>query len=625
MRGRRVLLLDAPHLQAWRGSSHRFADIARQLAGRGCEVTLAVVGPEMPSVALQAEAGLSRIQVEPLGMPLICGSGRASHSRGLRDAYAVAARFGGESFDRVIAPLRGGLAFGLLMQRATGGRGISGSIALWCDVPARWCALHDDASIDVGILMDDALERASLRMADALIAPHPRALARVESLGERLPPAFTAALPRFRAAPDSEVHAGGWAGDIVFVGPLTRRAGALAFMDALELLAAAGHLNERRVTFVGPSEENPHGIGLTTLGRRAMQWPFRFELRNTADPQQALALLQDHPGLLVCPGGDDEDDRLPRTLRACGCRVIGADGPAGNDAAALAQTILNADGVNASSPNDAIADWADVVGQLPSRAPSGEPRKLSASVCIATRGRTQELKLALQSVVRDARPGLELLIADNAGETPLDLVALDIPPHIPVRMVRYEALVSQSAALNRLASVAAGDALVFLDDDNLLLPGGLGRFLDAVVDGRFDIAVTTLELADGDAVSGTAAGCHMFAGDPGMAGLFFNGFGDTSLAIRRAAFQRIGGFSDPGHQHAALDWILLAKARAAGLRIGVLIEPAIRYARRIGIDEGNWRKHDLEGARRAVAEAYGSAIDAPLLARFAQSLHLDAD
>ena len=35
--------------------------------------------------------------------------------------------------------------------------------------------------------------------------------------------------------------------------------------------------------------------------------------------------------------------------------------------------------------------------------------------------------------------------------------------------------------------------------------------------------------------------------------------------------------------------------------------------------------HDLEGARRAVAEAYGAAIDAPLLARFAQSLHLDAD
>lgn len=611
---RRVLLLDAPQLQTWREGPHRFAEVAQALVRSGHAVTLASVGAEPAPAA----AGLSAVQVEPPAMPLICGSGRASHARALRDAYAVAARFGGETFDNVIAPLHGGLAFGLLMQRATGERNISRSIALWCDTAARWRALHDDAAISVGTLMEDALERASLRLADALVAPHGGALARAESLGEALPPVLTGVLPPFGRTADAERHAPERAGDIVFAGPLTRRGGALAFMDALERLASAGHLDGRRVTFVGPATETPRGVGLATLGLRATQWPFRFDMRGTHDPRAALAVLQDHPGLVVCL--DPDDDRLARTLRACGRRVIA--GPM--DADALGAAILEGAPAAAGADETGGTAWAELLERLPARAEQA-PVRPAASLCIATRGRPDALKRAVRSVTQQACAGLEILIADNAGDTPLDAGTLGIPPQVPARVVRFDALVPQGSALNTLAGLARGEVLVFFDDDNLLLAGGLGRFLDAVAPGRFDVAVTPLELVDGDAASGVPAGRHMFAGDPGMAGLFFNGFGDTSLAIRREAFQRIGGFAEPGHQHAALDWILLARARTLGLRIGVLIEPAVRYSRRIGLDERNWRKHDLEGARHAVAEAYGAAIDAPLLARFAQSLHLDAD
>jgi hypothetical protein len=192
-------------------------------------------------------------------------------------------------------------------------------------------------------------------------------------------------------------------------------------------------------------------------------------------------------------------------------------------------------------------------------------------------------------------------------------------------VMRIEPAVTQPAAYNRFATEAASDVLIFLDDDNTFAPDGVRRLLDGFASGWFDIVVSTLDVVDGDPAIDASSGRFIFLGDAGMAGLFFNGFGDTAMAVRREAFIRAGGFGDRGHLFSGLDWEFLARARAAGLAIGVLHTPAIRYARRIGTEFREWRKSDTQGMRRAAAAAYGTALDAPLLARLAQGLQLAED
>ena len=60
----------------------------------------------------------------------------------------------------------------------------------------------------------------------------------------------------------------------------------------------------------------------------------------------------------------------------------------------------------------------------------------------------------------------------------------------------------------------------------------------------------------------------IFLGAAHSAGLFFNAFGDTSMAVRREAFAACGGFHDLGYSYPRFDWVTLAKAQSAGLRIG---------------------------------------------------------
>src|SRR6185436_1321690 len=107
------------------------------------------------------------------------------------------------------------------------------------------------------------------------------------------------------------------------------------------------------------------------------------------------------------------------------------------------------------------------------------------------------------------------------------------------------------------------------------------------------------------------------------AGLFFNAFGDTAMAVRRDPFLGLGGFSDPGSSYSHLDWVTLAKAQAAGLRIGALQWPAVRYRRNTARADLEANKIDQEGARFFVFDAYERAYDAELVGRYAQKLQLD--
>jgi glycosyltransferase involved in cell wall biosynthesis len=182
----------------------------------------------------------------------------------------------------------------------------------------------------------------------------------------------------------------------------------------------------------------------------------------------------------------------------------------------------------------------------------------------------------------------------------------------------------QAFVLNRGLAEARFETVLFLDDDNAYLPGGVAQLAQAVARGGFDIAVTALEIFDDTQVGpAPTTGRLIFLGEAHSAGLFFNAFGDTAMAVHRDAFLNFGGFHEPGYDYPSLDWVTLAKAQAAGLRIGALQWPAVRYRRDIGRADLAANKLDQEGARSFVFEAYGGVFDGELLARYAQKLHLE--
>ena len=120
---------------------------------------------------------------------------------------------------------------------------------------------------------------------------------------------------------------------------------------------------------------------------------------------------------------------------------------------------------------------------------------------------------------------------------------------------------------------------MFLDDDNWFIDGGLRRLLAPFVIADVDLVVSTLSLHDSaPSECGAPSDELEFMGREGADGLLYNGFGDANFAIRRNLFVQIGGFAD--NDEAAFDWVFLAKAQAAGLRIDVLPEAqAIGYRR----------------------------------------------
>lgn len=645
MASHRILLLDAADLVPGEPGGNRFSQLAALLVGTGFDVTLATVRADQAAEPqpTTCPGGLKQIDIHPAPFPLVCGRGRARETVALRRAYSVAHRLADKSFDAVLAPLRGGLAHGLLMRRATEPAANRPMIALWCDAPTRSTVLDEDSGpADVAPLVADALERATLRLADLLLGPHGCALDRVKALGELFPPFRQAVLPEFELPPGMARRADSASPieEIVFVGPTDRANGVLTFMDAIERLGDAA-LARVMITFLGPLPRTSRGVGAELVGIRAQNWPFRFQVLNVTDKAKILEYVLVSGRLAVFAAENADDDRLLRSALKAGCPTIASCGydatrPGVNvhnacapqaDAFATALRALEGQPITTTSTVEP-SDWGRLFAEIvkaPRREPVEQRRKPSSvSVGILHRDRPAGLRRALQSISdTSGAVKTEVIVLDNAStQPPAPGQANQAAAEQPRFLLLDSPVKLQQAANNRLAAEATGDIVIFLDDDNTFADKGIERLLQAFESGWFDIVVSTLDLVDGDPASAPSSGRFIFLGDAAMSGLFFNGFGDMAMAVRRDAFLRIGGFTDPGHWSAAPDWVFLAKARAAGLRIGVLLEPAIRYARRLDAHHSHWRKNDAEGARRAVAEAYGKTLDAPLLARFAQGLHL---
>lgn len=599
----RIALIDPWLTDGWQGPIHALRQAARILARSGHDV-MTIDASRLGSDALP---------------PLITAQNRGTATRHMLASHRLAMQLAEHPPNLVIAPLQGGIAQALLMARACGEAFADTRFAIWSNAPSRNRVIGGDAEVtDLSLVIADAMERQCLALADALIVHDASVLPL--SLGDldQLPHVSCRRLaPLPRPRPATDVH------EIVLVGTFLRSSGVTEFIEAIELLEKRGVLDRRLVTFIGPIAGSRYGLGKEWLGQRAIQWTFRFQAISESNREAALAYAG-QPGRLAV-GISPHSSEL-ESIRACTpCHVAHMAQPMsdGNLVSSLAAALSSALQPVGEQFSEGEIDWKGLLDSLldqPIR--TRQASSGSITVCVLHYDRLALLKRALASIpdTIDDRD-VEIIVIDNA--TPMSGMKGRIEAVAGTRrrlkIVELRERVTQAAAYNLGLAAAEGDVVAFLDDDNFYVPDGLRRL--AAATSVHDVVVSNLEVFDGSEAT-VSSGRLLFLGEAYSAGLFYNFFGDTAMAVRRAAFAAHGCFHEMGCEYPCLDWVSLAKAYGRGLRIGVLQWPAVRYRRDTARADIQAAKLDQAGVRALVFNAYRGRFDAEMVARYAQNLEL---
>jgi glycosyltransferase involved in cell wall biosynthesis len=123
-------------------------------------------------------------------------------------------------------------------------------------------------------------------------------------------------------------------------------------------------------------------------------------------------------------------------------------------------------------------------------------RKPLVTVTIPTSNRTALLATMLRCYAEQTWPNMELIVIDDGADDPVDEAAVSA---VGGRLIRLDATMLLGAKLDLAASLANGDVLVKLDDDDWVAPD----FVETLVEGLLAL--------DGGLSTPAIAGCSTFA------------------------------------------------------------------------------------------------------------------
>ncbi len=256
------------------------------------------------------------------------------------------------------------------------------------------------------------------------------------------------------------------------------------------------------------------------------------------------------------------------------------------------------------TPDTAAADWLHARGwTLPpaagwppdgewpprpaERAPPPAPRDMGeecplVSVCLVHHERPRYLQQAVDSLLAQTYPNLEVVLVDDGSRTPEALAAL-AALEATFRGRDWKIIRQPNAYLgaarNRAAREAAGEWLLFMDDDNVARPDEVAVLVRAARRTGAGIVTCFHDAFVGEAPPAAPELAHYrmaFTGGPVAAGVFTNVFGDANALVRRADFERVGGFTEL-RGVGAEDHEFFARAVLGGVRLVVVPEPLYGY------------------------------------------------
>ena len=186
-------------------------------------------------------------------------------------------------------------------------------------------------------------------------------------------------------------------------------------------------------------------------------------------------------------------------------------------------------------------------------APPAQAPELTLSCVILTMGdRPAEVSRAIDSVLAQHGPAVELVVVGNGAEVtglPAGVRTVSLPENVGV-----------AAGRNAGVQVCTGDVVLFLDDDGWYPDQDLAAHIAARFAADPDLAVLSMRIVD--PASGHSARWHvprLRAGDPGRSSVVTTFLGGA-CAIRRSAYLQAGGLPDDffyGHEETDLAWRLL--------------------------------------------------------------------
>lgn len=258
----------------------------------------------------------------------------------------------------------------------------------------------------------------------------------------------------------------------------------------------------------------------------------------------------------------------------------------------------------------------------------------SLSVVIVTHDSAVDIERSIPALVAELRPGDELIVCDN-GSTDGTLAA--VRRLAPDAKVIESTNVGFAAGCNAGASLAAGELLCLLNPDAIVAPG----FRDAIelpmLDGRGWAAWQALVSSEGGSVVNTGGGVVHYSGISWAGGAgrpiaaaprepaevtYASG---ACLAIRRGAWEDLGGFSEPYFLYHE-DTDLGLRLWLSGMRVG--IEPGARCDHDYDFDKGPRKWFYLERNRWAtIIRTYPTSLLlllAPALVATEVAIHLAA-
>jgi glycosyltransferase involved in cell wall biosynthesis len=187
------------------------------------------------------------------------------------------------------------------------------------------------------------------------------------------------------------------------------------------------------------------------------------------------------------------------------------------------------------------------------------------SVVVPVHDGERFLAAALESALGQAHPNVEVVVVDDGSSD----ASAEVAARYPVTLLRQR---NEGVAAARNAGVAAsgGELIAFLDQDDVWLPHKLSTQVAALAarpELGFVLAHMDVILEPGTPRPDWLAEAALRA--PSAAPI------PSALMVRRAVFERVGGF-DPGYRIACdADWF--ARARDAGIESDTLDATLLRY------------------------------------------------
>lgn len=396
--------------------------------------------------------------------------------------------------------------------------------------------------------------------------------------------------------------------EIVFFGRLETRKGIELFCDALDRLVANPALRKARITFLGKPATVNQCDSRAYIQKRAAKWPWQWDLVSGLDQPGAMRYLK-QPGrlavipslmenspytVLECLGG-----RIPfLASRVGGIPELIADedvanstfAPSANELAnLLARTFETGvrpwkPFVEATANEKAWVQWhAALQAEGAAQQQPAESQDLPlVTVCVAHFNRPQFLKQALASLEAQDYANLEVIVVDDGSTKPEAVQYLEeIEPTLQRRNWRIIRQQNRylSAARNTGARNARGEYLMFMDDDNFARPEEVSTFVKVARNTNADVVTACMEYFEGNEPpqrTGKPVTRWVPLGPALAAGYFRNVFGDANCLVKKATFERLGGFTEI-HGVTHEDWEFLAKAVLEGCRLEVIPESLFYY------------------------------------------------